>query len=190
MRGFVFQVYRRHTCYHEGVQLRNFVLSIAALALGFSLTWAAAAPKKKAATTTSKATAARPAAKKAATKATARRYTPPVAATRSRAATTYARGRARGRSPQPVPVRRTYGQQAPTTDRYMEIQQALVTRGYLTTPPSGTWDPATVDALKRFQEEQNLPPTGKITSLSLIALGLGPKRTPLTTTTTLNQPVP
>jgi peptidoglycan hydrolase-like protein with peptidoglycan-binding domain len=72
----------------------------------------------------------------------------------------------------------------------MEIQQALVTRGYLTTPPSGAWDPATVDALKRFQGEQNLPPTGKITSLSLIALGLGPKRTPLSTTTTLNQPVP
>ena len=171
------------------MQLRNFVLSIAALALGFSLTWAAAAPKKKAASTSTKAPAARPAAKKAATKATARRYTPPAAA-RGRATTTYARGRTRGRSPQPVPVRRYYGQQAPTTDRYMEIQQALVTRGYLTTPPSGTWDPATVDALKRFQEEQNLPPTGKITSLSLIALGLGPKRTPLTATTTLNQPVP
>jgi hypothetical protein len=170
------------------VQLRNFALSIAALTLGFSLTWAAAAPKKKAATATSKTKAARPAAKKTATKTTARRYTAPAA--RGRATTTYARGRARGRSPQPVPVRRYYGQQAPTTDRYMEIQQALVTRGYLTTPPSGTWDPATVDALKRFQEEQNLPPTGKITSLSLIALGLGPKRTPLSTTTTLNQPVP
>lgn len=168
------------------MQLRNFALSIAALTLGFSLTWAAAAPKKKAASpSTSKA----PAAKKAAPKATARRYTPP-AATRGRATTTYARGRTRGRSPQPVPVRRYYGQQSPTTDRYLEIQQALVTRGYLTTPPSGTWDPATVDALKRFQEEQNLPPTGKITALSLIALGLGPKRTPLTATTTLNQPVP
>lgn len=179
-------MYRCHTCYHEGVQLRNFALSIAALALGFSLTWAAAAPKKKAASPSSSKA---PAAKKAAPKATARRYTPPAAA-RGRAATTYARGRTRGRSPQPVPVRRYYGQQSPTTDRYLEIQQALVTRGYLTTPPSGTWDPATVDALKRFQEEQNLPPTGKITSLSLIALGLGPKRTPLTATTTLNQPVP
>ena len=181
-------MYLRHTCYHKDVQLRNFALSIAALALGFSLTWAAAAPKKKAAASTSKTTASRPAAKKGATKATARRYTAPAA--RGRATTNYARGRTRGRSPQPVPARRTYGQQAPTTDRYMEIQQALVTRGYLTTPPSGAWDPATGDARKRFQEEQNLPPTGKITSLSLIALGLGPKRTPLSTTTTLNQPVP
>jgi murein L,D-transpeptidase YcbB/YkuD len=34
-----------------------------------------------------------------------------------------------------------------------------------------------VDALKRFQSEQNLTPDGKIGSLSLIALGLGPKRT-------------
>ena len=169
------------------MQLRNFVLSIAALALGFSVTWAAAAPKKKAATSTK--APAKAGARKAATKSTARRYTPSAA--RSRAATTYARGRTRGRSPQPVAARRrTYGQQSPTTDRYMEIQQALVTRGYLNTPPTGAWDPATVDALKRFQEEQNLPPTGKITSLSLIALGLGPKRTPLATTTTLNQPVP
>jgi hypothetical protein len=34
-----------------------------------------------------------------------------------------------------------------------------------------------VDALKRFQREQNLTEDGKIGSLSLIALGLGPKRT-------------
>jgi hypothetical protein len=29
--------------------------------------------------------------------------------------------------------------------------------------------------LRRFQQEQNLEPSGKIDSLSLIALGLGPK---------------
>jgi hypothetical protein len=33
--------------------------------------------------------------------------------------------------------------------------------------------------LKRFQREQNLPDDGKIGSLSLIALGLGPKRASL-----------
>ena len=31
-----------------------------------------------------------------------------------------------------------------------------------------------VDALKRFQADQNLMPDGKINSFSLIALGLGP----------------
>ena len=41
---------------------------------------------------------------------------------------------------------------------------------------SGQWGPDSVDALKRFQADQNLTPDGKIGSLSLIALGLGPKR--------------
>jgi murein L,D-transpeptidase YcbB/YkuD len=67
-------------------------------------------------------------------------------------------------------------QQAPTADRYKEIQQALAGKGYLHTEPSGHWDAESADALKRFQSDQNLMPDGKIGSLSLIALGLGPKR--------------
>lgn len=144
---------------------------LAALLVGFGLTWGAAAPKKKA---VAKTPAAKTAPRKTPTKSTARRYVPKARST------TYARGRTRGRSPQPVAARRYHGQQAPTQDRFTEIQQALITRGYLQSTPTGTMDAPTVDALKRFQEEQNLPPTGKITSLSLIALGLGPKRNPLT----------
>jgi len=34
-----------------------------------------------------------------------------------------------------------------------------------------------LDALKRFQRDQNLTEDGKIGALSLIALGLGPRRT-------------
>ena len=40
---------------------------------------------------------------------------------------------------------------------------------------SGVWDQNSSNALKRFQSEQKLQGTGKIDSLSLIALGLGPK---------------
>lgn len=67
-------------------------------------------------------------------------------------------------------------QQAPTADRYKEIQQALASKGYLQGEPTGQWGPDSADALKRFQTTQNLTPDGKINSLSLIALGLGPKR--------------
>jgi peptidoglycan hydrolase-like protein with peptidoglycan-binding domain len=67
-------------------------------------------------------------------------------------------------------------QQAPTPERYKEIQQALASKGYLHGEPSGKWDADSADALKRFQTDQNLSPDGKINSLSLIALGLGPKR--------------
>jgi hypothetical protein len=42
--------------------------------------------------------------------------------------------------------------------------------------PTGSWGPKSADALKRFQQEQKIDATGKINSLSLIALGLGPKR--------------
>jgi peptidoglycan hydrolase-like protein with peptidoglycan-binding domain len=67
-------------------------------------------------------------------------------------------------------------QQAPTSDRYKEIQQALAAKGYYHGEPSGEWGAESADALKRFQADQNLMPDGKINSLSLIALGLGPKR--------------
>ena len=70
-------------------------------------------------------------------------------------------------------------QTAPTPQRYMEIQQALATKGYYTGPVDGTWDASCTDALKRFQADQKLSPDGKIGALSLIALGLGPKREPL-----------
>lgn len=67
-------------------------------------------------------------------------------------------------------------QLAPSADRYKEIQEALAARGYLSAEQSnGAWNDASIDALKRFQMDQNLDPTGKLNSLSLIALGLGPK---------------
>lgn len=75
-----------------------------------------------------------------------------------------------------VVARRPPLQMQPTTDRYKEIQQALADKGYFRGMPDGTWNGESVDALKRFQKDQNLDPDGKIGSLSLMALGLGPKR--------------
>jgi hypothetical protein len=66
-------------------------------------------------------------------------------------------------------------QLAPTPERYKEIQSALVQRGYLKKDPNGVWDADSADALRRFQQDQSLEATGKLNSLSLIALGLGPK---------------
>ncbi|HUI53664.1 MAG TPA: peptidoglycan-binding domain-containing protein [Bryobacteraceae bacterium] len=77
-----------------------------------------------------------------------------------------------------APVRTTWRnrQTVPTPERYREIQNALVAKGYLAPEAAnGAWDQASVDALKKFQAEQNIESTGKINSLSLIALGLGPK---------------
>ncbi len=73
-------------------------------------------------------------------------------------------------------VARSRVQQQPTPGRYTEIQQALLDKGYFAGPANGVWGPDSVAALKRFQEDQKLEATGKITALSLIRLGLGPNR--------------
>src|ERR1039457_2726626 len=77
-----------------------------------------------------------------------------------------------------APVRTTWRnrQTAPTPERYKQIQDALVAKGFLNPEgASGTWGQSSADALKKFQAAQNIESTGKIDSLSLIALGLGPK---------------
>jgi peptidoglycan hydrolase-like protein with peptidoglycan-binding domain len=73
-------------------------------------------------------------------------------------------------------VARSRIQRQPTPERYTEIQQALVDKGYFSGKADGLWGPDSVAALKRFQEDQKLEATGKINALSLIRLGLGPKR--------------
>jgi peptidoglycan hydrolase-like protein with peptidoglycan-binding domain len=64
----------------------------------------------------------------------------------------------------------------PTQERYTEIQQALTDRGYYDGPLNGVWNQECVQALKKFQQDEKLSPDGKLGALSLIALGLGPKR--------------
>jgi len=126
------------------------------------------------------ATAKAPAktAPKSATKATAAK--PGTAAAKSRTGKTVARTKR--------PVRST--QQAPTADRYKEIQAALIDKGYLQGEPTGEWGPECVEALKRFQADENLSVDGKIGALSLIALGLGPKRFTAQTPPALQSPAP
>ena len=77
--------------------------------------------------------------------------------------------------------------QGPSPERYKEIQQALADKGYYKGDVTGQWDSLSGDALRSFQSDQNLRVDGKVGSLSLIALGLGPKRT-LTAQSTV--PVP
>ncbi len=64
-------------------------------------------------------------------------------------------------------------QLTPSNDRYIEIQQALAAKGYLATPPNGQWDQNSQDAMRRFQADQNLSSSGKLTARSITALGLG-----------------
>jgi peptidoglycan hydrolase-like protein with peptidoglycan-binding domain len=108
-----------------------------------------------------------------------KKKSPPKSAPKKTASSKAAAGKKKTgskRQAAPTPSWRST-QRTPTPERYKEIQQALAAKGYLASEsPSGVWDSASVDALKRFQQDQNLEPSGKIDSLSLIGLGLGPRR--------------
>lgn len=124
---------------------------------------AGAAPAKKP-RVTSKKTPTKSAGKSSAKKSTVKSAKSTKRPARRRSATTRRR------------VRRPAGQARPTPERLAEIQRALKQRGYYEGETDGKWDDASTAALKRFQGDQNLKQDGKIGSLSLIALGLGPKR--------------
>jgi len=65
------------------------------------------------------------------------------------------------------------GQTAPTPDRIREIQTALQKDGSYQGEPTGKWDAATMDAMKKYQDKIGVSPTGKIDAVSLNKLGLG-----------------
>jgi len=79
----------------------------------------------------------------------------------------------------PAAAPKPRAQANPTSERYTQIQQALAEKGYYTGAVDGSWSPSSIEALKRFQRDQNITADGKLGALSLIALGLGPKRDPL-----------
>ncbi len=68
---------------------------------------------------------------------------------------------------------RERAQRAPTTERIREIQSALAREGSYGAEPTGSWDAATIEAMKKFQVSQGLNPSGRIDALTLQKLGLG-----------------
>jgi hypothetical protein len=146
------------------------ILSCAAVAAMLALAWSANGadtPPKKA-----------PAKKSAAHKTAPAKKSGAASARKS--GTTAKSAGTRGKKPAPGKrVSWRNRQTTPSPDRYREIQGALAAKGFLKPEDAtGTWNETSSDALKKFQTEQNLESSGKINSLSLIALGLGPHRDP------------
>ena len=65
------------------------------------------------------------------------------------------------------------GQQRPAPERIQEIERALADKGFLAAEADTNWDQASIDAMRRFQQSQNIAADGRLSSLSLVALGLG-----------------
>jgi peptidoglycan hydrolase-like protein with peptidoglycan-binding domain len=70
-------------------------------------------------------------------------------------------------------LRKQPGQKVPTADRISEIQSALAKEGSFSGAPNGKWDDSTVSAMKKYQAEHGLNPSGKLDALTLQKLGLG-----------------
>jgi murein L,D-transpeptidase YcbB/YkuD len=65
------------------------------------------------------------------------------------------------------------GQAVPTPDRIRDIQTALQKDGSYEGEPTGKWDAASMDAMKKYQDKNGITPTGKIDAVTLNKLGLG-----------------
>lgn len=162
--------------------LRRVICWLVASAM-IVLAWGAqAAPAKK--KSTDKKSAARKGSKKrtAAKKSAGKTAASGSASTSARKSSGTKKSTSRSKSSKKGAPRTTWRnrQLTPSADRYREIQTALAAKGYLKEDHvTGSWDAASTDALKRFQADQKIDSNGKINSLSLIALGLGPKREPL-----------
>lgn len=59
--------------------------------------------------------------------------------------------------------------------RATEIQQALIRENYMSGSPSGNWDSASQDAMKKFQADNGWQTKIMPDSRALIKLGLGPQ---------------
>jgi hypothetical protein len=66
------------------------------------------------------------------------------------------------------------GQQKIDPERAEQIQQALIREHYLSGQPSGTWNQASEDAMRRYQADHGWQSKTVPDSRALISLGLGP----------------
>lgn len=62
------------------------------------------------------------------------------------------------------------------TERATEIQQALISKGYLSGEPSGVWDSQSAAAMQRLQADNGWQTKITPDSRALIKLGLGPQQ--------------
>jgi hypothetical protein len=124
------------------------------------------ASKAQTATTRKSATASKPASKSTSASHTSAKSK--TTKTKSASSSTSSR---RGKKSKKTAKR---GQQKIDADRTQQIQEALIKQHYLSGEPTGKWDPATEDALRKFQTDNGWQNKTVPDSRALIKLGLGP----------------
>lgn len=92
------------------------------------------------------------------------------ASTTTKSSTTHAKRPRKKKSTKPR------GQQKIDEQRAEEIQQALIREHYLTGDPTGKWDSASEEAMRRYQADNGWQNKTVPDSRALIKLGLGPSK--------------
>lgn len=114
-------------------------------------------------------------AKKPASAATAHTTTPhKKASTSQSSATKPTSAKATSRHSRRKKLTRVRGQQKIDAQRATSIQEALIREHYLTGTATGTWDQASEDAMRRYQNDHGWQTKEVPDSRALIRLGLGP----------------
>jgi len=72
--------------------------------------------------------------------------------------------------------KRVRGQQKIDSDRARSIQEALIREHYLKGEPTGTWNQASEDAMRKYQADHGWQSKVTPDSRALISLGLGPSK--------------
>ena len=114
--------------------------------------------------------------KKASTPAKAHSAAHPSTVKHSKSSTTSAthKGRVKYASSRKSTKRRPRGQQKIDSERAQAIQEALIREHYMTGEPTGTWNQASEDAMRRYQADHGWQSKEVPDSRALISLGLGP----------------
>lgn len=72
--------------------------------------------------------------------------------------------------------KRVRGQEKIDSDRARSIQEALIRQQYLNGEPTGTWNQASEDAMRKYQADHGWQSKTVPDSRALISLGLGPSK--------------
>jgi hypothetical protein len=143
----------------------------AALASTQSSSSPSTAPKKSATKTTVHHTTAKKSSSHASTHKTAASSATKSSVTHTASARSYSSHKGKKTT-----AKRPRGQQKIDSDRAQEIQSALIREHYLSADATGTWNQASEDAMRRYQNDHGWQTKQVPDSRALIKLGLGPSK--------------
>ena len=171
--GEAASVVREHVMIRPGAKFRKVEIgAVCALTLGCAL-MAAASPRQDATTGSSaKSTSTHSTGAKKTTSTSAHKHHSSTASTGVKKSSSKSAGKRSSHHKSS----RVRGQQKIDSDRALAIQQALVREHYLTGEPSGAWNQASEDAMRKYQADHGWQSKTVPDSRALISLGLGPSK--------------